>query len=157
MFFVSTAGERLTWSDVLAFLVFLGFIHVALLGAVFMCFVVYPVLSFMLWIRGICGLWLYFKKSLRADSWARRQMALGEDGDEWSMARELAVRKNESLSNGKNLADDFNVAALLTTMTGLTMDDLWQDLSRSRTLLRSHELTVAINDALRFGLSSKMR
>lgn len=112
------------WSDVLAFLRFICCLVVGVAGAVIMCFVVYPALSILLWTRGLYGLWSFFKSSRDASPLIRKQMNLGEDGSEWDWAREQAIKKNESYSTRKRGAEDFNVLALLTTLTGLTMEDL---------------------------------
>lgn len=70
--------------------------------AVMLCCVVYPVLSIVLWCRGLCGVYHYTQR-MRGDksAWQRRQINLGEE-DEWDVARRHAIRRNIRL--GKRIA-----------------------------------------------------
>lgn len=119
-----------------------------IVAAAVLCFVVYPLLSMLLWVRGLCSLWEYVKNSREATPWARKQMGLGEEGEEWSLARQHAVKRNESYSSGKASSDDFNVAALLTTTTGMTMEDLRRNLASHRGIRRGREFAAALDEVL---------
>lgn len=139
IFSVPTKGRRFTCDDVGEAIYFIGCLVVGTAGAVLLCFVVYPALSISLWLRGVRGLWKYFERTSNADLWVREKMALGEDGDEWTLARECAMRKNVSYSNSRSSVRDFCVTALLTTLTGMTVENLLQDLAAAENHQRTNK------------------
>ena len=59
------------------------------------------------------------------DRWKRRQIDRGEE-EEWSVARDHAIKINKRFKAVSSSNNEFNVNALLKTTTGMTMEDLRQ-------------------------------
>lgn len=123
---------------------------VGTVAAALLCFIVYPFLSVLLWGRGVCSLREFVKnsRSPNVTPWVRKQMGLGQEGKEWDSARRHAVKTNESYRNWKQSSDDFNVAALLTTTTGMTMENLRRKQSSHTGLGKERELVAILEEAL---------
>lgn len=109
---------------------------VPILLATGLCLVVYPLLSIVLWLRGFGDVLEYIKEMRNtSDPQKRRRLDLGK-GEEWSIARKHAITKNNKYSTANPSTDVFNVNTLLKTTTGMTMEDLRQDMVRSNNARR---------------------
>lgn len=104
---------------------------VPILLATGLCLVVYPLLSIALWLRGFGDVVEYIRemRDKKLEPWERRQVDLGK-GEEWSTARTHAIRKNREYATANFSTGVFNVNTLLKTTTGMTMEDLRQDMVR---------------------------
>jgi len=103
---------------------------VPILLATGLCLVVYPLLSIVLWLRGFGDVLEYIKEMRnKSEPRERRQVDLGM-GEEWIIARLHAIRKNREYATANSSIGVFNVNTLLKTTTGMTMEDLRQDMVR---------------------------
>lgn len=99
---------------------------IAILYSLALCMIVYPLLSIILWLRGIVTIPHYAKQMCSKKSdWERMQVDRGE-GEEWYIARAYAIRKNdryrkETVYSSEN---EFNVNMFLKTTTGMNLEDL---------------------------------
>lgn len=127
---------------------------VPILAATVLCLVVYPLLSFILWLRGFGNVLEYIEQMRNTKKpWKRRQVDLGEE-EEWYKARIHAIRKNKRYATGNSSIGVFNVNTLLKTTTGMTMEDLRQDMVNRQNAGRQRAF-IESSDALLFQLQSE--
>lgn len=116
--------------------------------AVVLCFLVYPMLSIVLWLRGLYDVAQYAKKVWsKRTSWERKQVHLGE-GEEWSKAREDAIKRNRRFWSENSSENEFNVGALLKTTTGMTMEDLRYNMTHLQSTRRKRALEASLDAVL---------
>eukprot|EP00903_Cladosiphon_okamuranus_P021895 g20127.t2 len=119
----------------------------AMLAAV-SCFLVLPLLSASLWLRGLWTVVQYVQQVKTAEGpWGRRQVDLGEDG-EWPIARGHAIKRNMLYRTANSSEREFNVDALLKTTTGMSMEDLRQNMKNLKSTRRKRALAESLDTAL---------
>ena len=119
----------------------------ALLAAV-LCFLVYPLLSIVLWTRGLGTVLRYIDQSRSKDTpWERRQLDLDEQ-EEWALARAHAIKRNRRYSTANSSETEFNVDALLKTTTGMTLDDLGHSMRNFKSTRKKRALGASLDMAL---------
>lgn len=95
----------------------------AVLAAI-LCFFVLPVLSIILWFRGLFTVVQYVQQVRRKKTpWGRRQVDLGEE-EEWSIARAHAITRNRRCALCRAIQRHF----------GFTSVDIFEEVGRSRRL-----------------------
>lgn len=123
--------------------IFVGAVLAAVLGVV-----VFPVLSVVLWVRGLCTVLHYTQQvSRKKTPWERRQVDLGEE-EQWSIAREHAILRNRWYWTVNSSENEFNVDALLKTTTGMTMEDLRQNMADLKSARRRRALGASLDAVL---------
>lgn len=116
---------------------------VPVLLATGLCLVVYPLLSIVLWLQGFGNVVQYVKQmKSKTEPWERRQIDLGE-GKEWSIARTHAIRKNRGFATPNSSIGVFNVNTLLKTTTGMTTEDLRQNMVKRKGATRRRGLMTS--------------
>lgn len=129
----------------------LGSLAYMLAGAVLaavLCFVVYPLLSIVLWARGLTTVMRYIDQCRSKETaWERRQLDLDEQ-EEWSLARAHAIMRNRRYSTANSSETEFNVDALLKTTTGMTLEDLGQSVRSFKSTRKKRALGASLDVAL---------
>lgn len=96
MFFHESNAQkgRLSSLSAARLLVKLLYMMVSVVLAAVLCLVVYPVLSVVLWLRGLCSVVQYAQQMRSKQTpWERRQVDRGEE-EEWFIARGHAIERN---------------------------------------------------------------
>lgn len=124
------------------------FVLVGVVLATLLCFLVYPALSIILWLRGFGDVLQYAKDvSSKKTPWERRQVDLGE-GEEWSIARAQAIMRNQRYRTANSAENEFNVDALLKSTTGMSMEDLRQNMRNLKSKRRQRALGASLDAVL---------
>lgn len=117
--------------------------------AIVLCCIVYPLLSVLLWLRGL-GCIVHYVQDARSKKSAmeRLQANLGEEGD-WNIARGHAIKRNKRYMTKNSSEHEFNVDALLKTTTGMTMEDLRYNMTNLKSIRRQRALGASMDVVLK--------
>lgn len=150
VFFLGSSEGKGRLSTAHAAFLLVGLVYL-LLGAILsavLCFLIYPVLSIVLWARGLFTVLRYIEQSRsKSTPWERRQLDLDEQ-EEWSLARAHAIVRNRRYSTANSSETEFNVDALLKTTTGMTMEDLGQSMRNFKSTRKQRALAASLDVAL---------
>lgn len=110
---------------------------------------VFPLLFLLLWARGMFDVAQYGAQMRSKRSFAeRRQLDSGED-DEWWEMRNWVIQKNQHYKTVNSMNNVFNVGTMLNTTTGMTMEDLRQNMDGQKDVDRAWVLEASLDNDIR--------